>query len=138
MSENRDLIDYWSGIAQGLKIENQDLLSRLDQVTEERDGLEKDLKLVHDRLLEKYEAAKRNLENHADKCGGKDRIEGYMSGLIDGMALTGKSGSVCMQPQALKGKCKTCGGSGKVWGCGEDFVSNAIPCPDCKEEEKKT
>ena len=41
----------------------------------------------YNRLKSKYEAAERNLKNHAEKCGGEDSIKGHMSGLIEGMVL---------------------------------------------------
>ena len=41
----------------------------------------------YNRLKSKYEAAERNLKNHADKCGGEEHIKGFMEGLIEGMVL---------------------------------------------------
>jgi len=54
--------------------------SAIDKRTEER-------KRDYERLEKKYKAAEKNLKNNPEKCGGEDYIRGYMSGLIDGMAL---------------------------------------------------
>ncbi len=54
----------------------------------------------YDRLLKKYVAAEKNLTNNPEKCGGVDYIKGYMSGLLEGMALVNPAHqSVCMEEQ---------------------------------------
>jgi len=50
------------------------------------------------RLSKKYEIASKNLLLHPDECGGEEHIKGYMSGLIEGMALLNPNlKSVCME-----------------------------------------
>ena len=52
----------------------------------------------YDRLLEKYKIAQKNLAFHPDRCGGKEHIQGYLSGLIEGMTLLNPNlKSVCME-----------------------------------------
>jgi len=56
--------------------------------------------LFYNRLVKKYDVAERNLKNNPEKCGGEDRIRGYMEGLLEGMVLLNpNSNSVCMEIQ---------------------------------------
>ncbi len=57
--------------------------------------------LYYNRLVKKHDAAERNLKNNPEKCGGEDRIRGYMEGLLDGMVLLNPNlqSSVCAEEQ---------------------------------------
>lgn len=69
-------------------------LTELEQA--EPNIADKYLRQVHDILQRKYKAAEKNLKNNPDKCDGKDKIEGYMEGVLEGMSYTSCSKSVVM------------------------------------------
>jgi len=62
---------------------------------------DEDQPIFYDRLLKRYEAAEKNLREDPDKCGGEEYIKGYMSGLIEGMALLNpEHKSICMESES--------------------------------------
>ncbi len=71
-------------------------LADKDELKKKAKAFQKALNLMRDerhrdyvRLRTKYEAAERNLKNNPKECGGEEHIKGYMSGLIEAMALLG-------------------------------------------------
>jgi len=71
-------------------------LADKDELKKKAKAFQKALMILKDerhrdyvRLRTKYEAAERNLKNNPDECGGEEHIKGYMSGLIEAMALLG-------------------------------------------------
>lgn len=71
-------------------------LADKDELKKKAKSFQKVIRMLKDerhrdyvRLRTKYEVCEKNLKNNPDQCGGKDRIEGHMSGLLDAMALLG-------------------------------------------------
>jgi hypothetical protein len=125
---------YWSD--DGAILCNEcgfDLLSRLDQVTEERDGLREGLEtmvppvnIIYTSKETKDNVVFEQMSTYLNKYSQENVFTVVMSWESAELIAT----------QALKGQCKTCGGSGEVKiDEGEGFETYE-PCPRCKEDSK--